>query len=287
MPLGRDVVNPVNGERIPMFVADYVLMEYGTGAIMAVPAHDERDHEFAEAFDLPIREVIDEDGVLVDSGDFSRLPALLDRAIVLVLPVIPAGLLAIALIGLVLLAWAVPRLAAWTGVNPALSSAVVLASPLMLANGVGVYGLHSGQEGLDWLADGMDFHITVDAIDPDKGGEFTTYPIVDVYAPGTATWRALGLFMQISRMTVTPLPDGLVLIDELSLGLAPAIVDHTSLIPNVSATVAPHASLISARTAARPAPGSPAQRDTRTRADSRRERRMHTARARRWADRRM
>ncbi len=47
VPLGRSVVNPVNGERIPMFVADYVLMEYGTGAIMAVPAHDQRDFDFA------------------------------------------------------------------------------------------------------------------------------------------------------------------------------------------------------------------------------------------------
>ncbi len=59
VPLGREVVNPVNGERIPMFVADYVLMEYGTGAIMAVPAHDERDYEFAKAFELPIRRVIE------------------------------------------------------------------------------------------------------------------------------------------------------------------------------------------------------------------------------------
>src|ERR1700704_1294803 len=58
VPLGRTVVNPVNGERLPMFVADYVLMEYGTGAIMAVPAHDERDYAFAKAFDLPIRQVI-------------------------------------------------------------------------------------------------------------------------------------------------------------------------------------------------------------------------------------
>src|SRR5437764_6234526 len=59
VPLGRTVTNPVNGEQIPMFVADYVLMEYGTGAIMAVPAHDERDYAFAQAFDLPIRRVID------------------------------------------------------------------------------------------------------------------------------------------------------------------------------------------------------------------------------------
>ncbi len=59
VPLGRSVTNPVNGERIPMYVADYVLMEYGTGAIMAVPAHDERDHAFARAHGLPIRRVIE------------------------------------------------------------------------------------------------------------------------------------------------------------------------------------------------------------------------------------
>ncbi len=58
VPLGRTVTNPVNGEQIPMFVADYVLMEYGTGAIMAVPAHDERDYAFALAFGLPIRQVV-------------------------------------------------------------------------------------------------------------------------------------------------------------------------------------------------------------------------------------
>jgi leucyl-tRNA synthetase len=63
VPLGRTVTNPVNGEQIPMYVADYVLMEYGTGAIMAVPAHDQRDYDFARAFDLPIRPVVAPAGV--------------------------------------------------------------------------------------------------------------------------------------------------------------------------------------------------------------------------------
>ena len=89
---GRHAVNPVNGEAIPVWVADYVLMEYGTGAIMAVPAHDERDHAFAERYGLEIRQVVapadgaaaddegayvahTEDEVLVSSGEFSGLPA--------------------------------------------------------------------------------------------------------------------------------------------------------------------------------------------------------------------
>ena len=54
-------VNPVNGERVPCFAAPYVLMEYGTGAIMAVPAHDQRDFEFARAHGLPVRVVIQPD----------------------------------------------------------------------------------------------------------------------------------------------------------------------------------------------------------------------------------
>jgi leucyl-tRNA synthetase len=67
---GRFAVNPVNGERIPIWVADYVLMEYGTGAIMAVPAHDERDAQFAAAYDLPVVPVISDDGTLLNSGSF-------------------------------------------------------------------------------------------------------------------------------------------------------------------------------------------------------------------------
>jgi leucyl-tRNA synthetase len=57
--LGRHAINPVNGERLPIWAADYVLSDYGTGAIMAVPAHDQRDLDFARAFDLPVRVVVD------------------------------------------------------------------------------------------------------------------------------------------------------------------------------------------------------------------------------------
>ncbi|CAM4235215.1 leucine--tRNA ligase [Lederbergia lenta] len=75
---GAYAVNPVNGEKMPIWIADYVLMSYGTGAIMAVPAHDERDYEFAKEFGLEIKEVVaggnveespyTGDGVHVNSG---------------------------------------------------------------------------------------------------------------------------------------------------------------------------------------------------------------------------
>jgi len=71
---GRYVTNPATGEQIPVWVADYVLMEYGTGAIMAVPAHDERDAEFAATYDLQVVPVVSDDGTLVNSGRFDGLP---------------------------------------------------------------------------------------------------------------------------------------------------------------------------------------------------------------------
>ena len=88
---GIKAINPVNGKELPIFVADYVLMEYGTGAVMGVPAHDERDFAFAKKYNLPIQEVVRpiyadknvdihrlkaafiEDGILVNSGQFSGL----------------------------------------------------------------------------------------------------------------------------------------------------------------------------------------------------------------------
>jgi leucyl-tRNA synthetase len=72
---GFFATNPVNEARIPIWVADYVLMDYGTGAIMAVPAHDDRDLAFAERFDLPVVPVIDDDGNLVNSAQFDGRPA--------------------------------------------------------------------------------------------------------------------------------------------------------------------------------------------------------------------
>jgi leucyl-tRNA synthetase len=91
VPLGVHALNPVNGEKVPCFVAPYVLMEYGTGAIMAVPAHDERDFAFARQHGLPVRVVIQPregeqlddstmqeayagEGVMVNSGPFDGQP---------------------------------------------------------------------------------------------------------------------------------------------------------------------------------------------------------------------
>ena len=62
VPIGASAINPVNGEKVPIWIADYALATYGTGCVMAVPAHDERDFEFAKKFNLPIRKVILEDG---------------------------------------------------------------------------------------------------------------------------------------------------------------------------------------------------------------------------------
>ncbi|MFL5650386.1 MAG: leucine--tRNA ligase, partial [Chloroflexota bacterium] len=66
LALGADAINPINGERIPIFIADYVLSGYGTGAIMGVPAHDERDFEFAQRFELEIRRVVAAPDVAAD-----------------------------------------------------------------------------------------------------------------------------------------------------------------------------------------------------------------------------
>jgi len=81
---GAYAINPVNDEKIPIWIADYVLATYGTGAIMAVPAHDERDYEFATLFKLPIRQVVSspnesteafcDEGVAINSGILNGLP---------------------------------------------------------------------------------------------------------------------------------------------------------------------------------------------------------------------
>ncbi|MDD4957197.1 MAG: leucine--tRNA ligase [Candidatus Omnitrophica bacterium] len=69
---GRYVVNPVNGRKIPLWIADYVLMEYGTGAVMAVPAHDQRDFEFAKKYGLPIEVVIDRPNESLKDGELAE-----------------------------------------------------------------------------------------------------------------------------------------------------------------------------------------------------------------------
>lgn len=88
VPTGSYAINPVNGENVPIWISDYVMLSYGTGAVMAVPAHDERDHEFASKFNLPIRKVILEagkdeneelkeaftgEGTMINSGEFTGM----------------------------------------------------------------------------------------------------------------------------------------------------------------------------------------------------------------------
>ena len=86
IPTGRFAINPFNGEAVPIWVANYILADYGTGAIMSVPAHDERDFEFATKYGLPIKRVIapnvdtddlplpylgEDEAVLIDSGEWT------------------------------------------------------------------------------------------------------------------------------------------------------------------------------------------------------------------------
>jgi leucyl-tRNA synthetase len=79
---GIKAINPANNEEVPIWIADYVLLHYGTGAVMAVPAHDERDFEFAQKYNLPIKQVIEnnilekaftDDGILINSGKFDGM----------------------------------------------------------------------------------------------------------------------------------------------------------------------------------------------------------------------
>ena len=82
---GAYAINPLSDQKIPIWIGDYVLIDYGSGAIMAVPAHDERDWAFAKTFDLPIKRVIKNDtsddtyslgeGVMIDSGSYNGLPS--------------------------------------------------------------------------------------------------------------------------------------------------------------------------------------------------------------------
>jgi len=69
VPLGIDAINPVSGERVPVYVANFVLMTYGTGAVMSVPGHDQRDFEFAKKFGLPIKQVVQSTAEPVDVSD--------------------------------------------------------------------------------------------------------------------------------------------------------------------------------------------------------------------------
>src|SRR5690606_28451967 len=87
--IGRYAVNPLNGHKVPILIGNYVLMDYGTGAVMGVPAHDQRDFEFAKKYDMPIIPVIKpeddsididnlkeayvDEGIMINSGQFDGL----------------------------------------------------------------------------------------------------------------------------------------------------------------------------------------------------------------------
>ncbi|MDU2685903.1 leucine--tRNA ligase [Paeniclostridium sordellii] len=75
MFIGKHVINPLNGEKVELWIANYVLVDYGTGAVMAVPAHDERDGEFASKYNLNAIEVINEDNIMINSGEFDGMEA--------------------------------------------------------------------------------------------------------------------------------------------------------------------------------------------------------------------
>lgn len=70
--IGRYCINPLNGKKVPIFISDYVLMDYGTGAIMAVPAHDQRDFDFAKKFDIDIIPVVDSEDPDIDVNNLTR-----------------------------------------------------------------------------------------------------------------------------------------------------------------------------------------------------------------------
>ncbi len=73
MDTGLKAIHPITGEALPVWVANFVLMNYGTGAIMSVPANDQRDFEFANKYNIPIKQVINEDGILINSNQFNGL----------------------------------------------------------------------------------------------------------------------------------------------------------------------------------------------------------------------
>ena len=73
MFIGHYVINPLTNKKVPLWIANYVLVDYGTGAVMAVPAHDDRDKDFATKYDLEFIEVIDEDGKMINSEEFNGI----------------------------------------------------------------------------------------------------------------------------------------------------------------------------------------------------------------------